>query len=114
MTKILEPESEHEILSAKNGITMNTLAKMRMNKALFVIILLVNDESAEKVKAWHKSKPKYYQLRVLDKYNSLIQKEIPRAHPKIEWTDLDEKNSNSIATIVLGRDIYTIAIMCPC
>lgn len=65
---------------------MSTLAETRMDKGLFVIVPLVNDESAEEVKAWHKSDPKRYQLRVLDKNNSLMQEEIPGADPKMEWT----------------------------
>ncbi len=89
MTKIFGPGSEHEMFSAKNGIVMSTLAETRMDKGLFVIVPLINDESAEEVNAWHKSGPKRYQLRVLDKNNSLMQEEIPGSDPKMEWADLD-------------------------
>ena len=88
-TKIFGPGPEQEMVSAKNGILMSTLAEIRMDKVLFVIVPFVNDMLAAEVDAWHKSALKRYQMRVLDKDHLHMHGEISGSDPKMEWADLD-------------------------
>ncbi len=89
MTKIFWIEAEHEMLSVQNGLMMSTMAEARMNKGLFVIVPFVNDESGGRDQAWHKSNPKQYKLRVLDKTDKMMGGRIPNTDPRITWTELD-------------------------
>ncbi|MCJ1348914.1 hypothetical protein MMC31_007147 [Peltigera leucophlebia] len=87
MTRIFETEAEHEMFSVQNGLLMSTMAEAAIDKGLFVIVPFANDESEAEVKEWHKSNPKRYKLRVLDKADKMMEGNIP--DPKITWTDLD-------------------------
>lgn len=83
MTKIFWIEAEHEMFSVQNGLMMGTMAEARMNKGLFVIVPFVNDESGGRDQAWHKSNPKKYKLRVLDKTDKMMGGRIPNTDPRI-------------------------------
>lgn len=89
MAKIFGQEAEHEMFSINNGLLMSTVAEKKMDKGLFVIVPYAKGESETDVREWHRSHPKRYKTRVLDKGHKEMLEVIPGSNPKINWAKLD-------------------------